>query len=119
MLIRRLLIGTVLLSLNSCGSVPIKDPQFCSPIPFVGGATCDNLMTRNQINLSEIEWKDKMTEWGTTDCTASVNVADLKAELEKLCSKASCTVEEKQAIKGLGKISNLNKVKSYPIEVTQ
>lgn len=95
---------------TSCGGVAIKDYQFCSPIPGHLGATCDNLLTDNQVILTEMEWVFLQQKWGTIECTQSQTVGDIKAEIEKLCSKTPCDENTKQAILGLKKILELSRM---------
>lgn len=91
-----------LLLLPSC-AVTIHDFQYCSPIPGGLGAACDNFLTANQLILDEPGWEALQASWiaqgQAVECTTSTTVGDLKAELEKLCSKTRCNYETKQAVK--------------------
>lgn len=103
---------TAALLLSSCGHVPIKDEEFCSPIPDNLGATCDNFLTANQQILDEDQWLALQANWqkagNATECTTSGTVGDIKAELEKLCSVAPCDYAVKaQLLRGLEKIRTL------------
>lgn len=104
--------------LASCGSVEIKDVQFCSPIPGGLGAVCDNFLTSNQLILDEIQWTILKDSWQVVECTSYASLADMKAEVEKLCSVTKCTYEMKKAIAGLNRILAMRVPnKSYPVEV--
>ena len=89
-----------LLALSSC-SVMIHDFTACSPLPGGLGATCDNFLTSNQRILDQIQWEAQQKAWGAMDCMGSIDVANLKTEIEKLCSKETCTQEEKKAREAL------------------
>lgn len=101
------MMGPLLLSLSCC-AVQIKDNQFCSPIPGALGAVCDNFLTKNQLILTEAQWQALQAQWiadgNAVECTTSGSLGDLKEEIEKLCSKTSCTYEEQLAVKELKKI---------------
>lgn len=100
---------TAVLLLSSGCAVQIKDYQFCSPIPGNLGAVCDNLLTSNQLILSEADWIALQNTWQTegfaTECTTSQAVGDIKSEFEKICSKTKCTYPTIQAIAGLKRIA--------------
>lgn len=106
------------LTLCNCGTVTIKDARFCSPIPNHYGAVCDNFLISNQLILSEEEWQEMQLNWERSgwgvECTPSQTLGDIKAEIEKLCSKTECTYQMKQAISGLVKIINLSSKKAVP-----
>lgn len=101
---------TAQLHLSSC-AVKIHDETFCSPVPGYGGAVCDNFLTSNQVILDQLQWEELQASWigagQSVECTSSQTVADIKGELEKLCSKTPCTYAMKIAIKGLKKILSL------------
>lgn len=100
---------TAALLLSSC-AVPIKDEQFCSPLPGDLGAVCDNFLTSNQLILSKAAWDALQKKWGAVECTSAVTIGDLKQELEKLCSVAKCDYATKQLItEGLQKIEALGR----------
>lgn len=109
-----LCIVTAQLLLSSC-SVPIKDEQFCSPVPGNLGAVCDNFLTSNQLILDDPGWQALQASWRakgqSTECTTSQTLGDIKDELEKLCSKTPCSYPvQKQLdifLKGLDKIQAL------------
>lgn len=92
-----------LAALSGGCAVTIKDFQFCSPVPGSLGAVCDNFLTASQQILTEAEWQVLQASWVTAgqavECTTSQTVGDLKAELEKLCSKTPCTYQEAKAVK--------------------
>lgn len=103
---------TGVLLLANCNSVPISDAQFCSPIPGDLGATCDNLLSKNQEILTQDQWVNRQAEWQaqgfSTECTTSKTIGDIKGEIEKLCSVTKCNYQVKQKIlKGLSKIQAL------------
>jgi hypothetical protein len=113
MLSRLLLTIMGALLLSNC-AVKINDEQFCSPLPGNLGATCDNFLSSNQQILSQDQWIDRQNQWiasgQAVECTTSQTVGDIKAEIEKLCSVASCDESTKNAIvNGLIKIQNLGK----------
>lgn len=116
MLRAALCIVTAQLLLSSC-AVPIKDEQFCSPLPGNLGATCDNFLTSNQIILDETGWQALQSSWlaqgQATECTTSQTLGDIKDELEKLCSRTACSYPVQQQVelflKGLEKIESLGK----------
>ena len=95
------------LSLSSCETVPIHDMQVCSQLPMNYGAVCDSYLTDNHLVLTESQWVELQNSWmasgQTVECTSSQTIADIKAELEKLCSVTSCSYETKQIIKNLKK----------------
>lgn len=99
------------LLLSSCATT-IKDHTFCGLIPSIdssnvihpsgGGVDCDNFLTANQQILSEVQWQAMMTQWENAgevvECTTSGAVGELKAEIEKLCTKTNCDYQTVQAI---------------------
>lgn len=109
----RLSIATALLTLSSGCAVPIHDAQFCSPLPGGLGAVCDSFLTSNQQILTQDQWVAMQISWQSQgqaiECTTSQTFADIKAELEKLCSESDCSYPVQEAIKGFKKISTLGK----------
>jgi hypothetical protein len=94
---RALFIATALALLSSC-AVEIKDARYCVLAP---GApiVCDNFLSSNQAILTDSEWLALQTQWGATFCEAQSSFADLKTEIEELCSKTACDYPTQQAIK--------------------
>lgn len=100
------------LQLLSCAT-PILDRQFCNPVPLIdaqgvlhptgNGATCDNFLTANQQILTEVQWQTLMLSWlnsgSIVACTTSAAIGEIKAEIEKLCSKTPCDYPTQQAKK--------------------
>lgn len=106
-----LCILTVQLILSSC-TVHITDEPFCALIPFNNGAVCDNLLTSNPETLNQDQWVERQSEWMSNgwavECTTSHAIGDIKAEIEKLCSKTKCDYDTQKAItEGLAKVQNL------------
>lgn len=101
-----------LLLLNLSCAVQIKDFQYCSPVPGNLGATCDQFLTANQQILDEAQWQALQLAWiqsgQAIECTQSQTVADLKAEVEKLCSKTLCTYATAQAVRAV--VSGLDRI---------
>lgn len=100
---------TALLLFNTSCAVKIKDYTFCAEIPGGLGATCDNFLTANQQILTEAEWQAMKASWvasgNAVECTSSQSVGDLKAEIEKLCSKYPCNYPgAKQLMRALKKM---------------
>jgi len=92
----------------SCGTVQVKDEQWCSPIPGVGGAACDWFLHSHQEIKTAEQWSALQAQWGVIECTSAQTVGDLKGEVEKLCSEVKCTEEVKQTLlQGLERIKNL------------
>lgn len=95
----------LLLLLSSCATT-IRDFETCSPIPSESmqnlGAACDNFMTANQRILDPDEWITEQKLWldngDVVECTSSGSIANLKAEIEKLCSRTACNYDAKQAV---------------------
>jgi hypothetical protein len=102
--------------LTSGCSVAIKDMKFCSPIPGGLGAVCDSFLTPGQEILVADGWLKQQTDWlkagYSTECTSSGSVGDIKAELEKLCSKTRCSYGIQQAIIGLGRLETLGQTEA-------
>lgn len=77
------------LTLNACGSVEIKDELVCGDMGS-RGATCDWMQHSDPIDYDKNHWDDiRFGEF----CVSSDAYADLKSEIEKLCSlnHSSCT----------------------------
>lgn len=118
--VRLCMMMAALMLLANCQAdlpVTINDYEFCSPPPpFNMGAACDNFLTANARFLSEEQWmqwqNDLVTAGKAVECTSSDNIANIKAEIEKLCSVANCDYPTLQKIlKGLSKIEVLGKLK--------
>jgi hypothetical protein len=81
--------------LSSC-AVPIKNFGYCAPVEDVGAA-CDEFLESHQEILEWPAWKARLNEWGPVVVTKTENIISLKAEVEKLCSRARCTRAERSA----------------------
>ena len=83
----------VLLSLlSSACSVKIKDETFFIDAGESGAVTVNFLSTGSTI-IDKAAW-DSMREG--MFCMSSDAIGDIKGEVEKLCSRTSCTYEQKQ-----------------------
>lgn len=69
-----------------------------------GSAVCDNFLTDNQQILTEAQWLTLQAQWGVVECVSANDLANVKIELEQLCSVAKCSYPTQQAIKALKKI---------------
>lgn len=84
--------------LCSCNEVDVNDFQGCSPIPEPNptdfGAMCDNFLIKNQLLLTKAQWSDTQKLWikeaAGVSCVPTTAIANLKKEVEKLCSVANC-----------------------------
>ncbi len=73
----------------------------CSPIPGGLGADCDDFFNSNPQSLNEDQWLQQIIVWQNDgqalECTTSGAVANIKAEVEKLCSASPCDQNTTQA----------------------
>lgn len=105
--------GTLLLT--DCQKVKVKDFQACSPFPpnLGGGATCDWLLHKEQLNLDSAQWDAKLASWGPIEIIQATSFGDLKGEIEKLCSLVKCeqdqeaAAQEKKILAGLKKLQQM------------
>lgn len=71
--------------------------------PFVNaegvevGASCDNFLTSNPQTLNQASWVTLQNSWGTTECTNSAAMLNLKVFVEDTCSQVTCDEATKQA----------------------
>ena len=83
-------IGTVLLT-SSCGTVQIKDHEFCGDLGS-SGASCFHTLKTDSRDIPKPEWD--AYRFGQICETADV-FSDWKAVIEKLCSEShKCTYEQ-------------------------
>lgn len=86
--------------LASCASVRLLDAEWCADIG-PAGASCFHTYTAQERDISKETW-DALSigpdhRFGKV-CTDPENFGDLKAALQKLCRRARCTYETRQAI---------------------
>lgn len=93
--------------LSGCNSIPIKNQEWCGDEGELG-AECFNTLTADTRDLSPADWEQ--VRFGQV-CTNTDNFADIKAALEKLCSKTgNCAYELKK--KATAFMNNVNKIKA-------
>jgi len=93
--------------LDGC-AVSIKDEQICSPIPGIGGAVCDNLLTSNPETYSETGWETLQASWGITECFSAQALGDFKEEIEHACSKIKCNeATKKNMLNNIQRLQNM------------
>jgi hypothetical protein len=94
-----LLLTTALPILNSC-AVVIHDFPVCYPWTRAegGGAHCNSFLHAAPEDLTEAQWQARLALWksqrGRPAVTSSVYIGQNKAEIEKLCTVATCTEEQ-------------------------
>lgn len=95
-------ISTASLLLTNCPGVQLKDHEWCGSLAS-DGAACFHELTSDtrQMNLQQfVTWWDDLSD--PKVATPSSTLADIKADIEKLCSFESvCTVQVKQAVTAL------------------
>lgn len=93
------------LLLASCAQVPIKDETWDISLGITGAAEFHTLSTESRdldLNAWAALWDDLTNPQGPMACTRTATLAEIKAEVEKLCSFAKiCNVELKTAISSL------------------
>jgi hypothetical protein len=99
----RLLLTTMGLALLSEGcSTTVHDFQACSPFPGSIGASCDWFLHKDPQTLNEAQWQALILSWQSQgqalECTTSGALAQLKAEIEQLCSSAPCSDDTQQKV---------------------
>jgi hypothetical protein len=81
----------------------IYDFKSCGLIPGGLGADCDNFLTSAPQSLTEAQWEALEASWNAAgsavECIQSASLAQLKGELEKLCTTGKCTYQEAEAFK--------------------
>jgi hypothetical protein len=69
------------------------------------GSACDNFLTSTPALLDAEGWDAQIATWQAAgkavECTDSGSLSEIKASIEKLCSKYPCTQEQKTAVKFL------------------
>lgn len=93
-----------LLILTSCGSVKIKDSEWCGDLGEYG-ATCITMLSNHQRELDKVSWDEE--RFGMI-CGKAEAFGDLKGAIQKLCYKnKKCEYEKiEQATKFLQGLSN-------------
>jgi hypothetical protein len=102
----------VLVLLSSGCAVTIHDYTVCSPSPAGDGAFCNNFYNNNAQRLNAAGWEALQRAWIAKglaiEVTNSQAIADIKGELEKLCSVTDCNEDQQEkvqkAIGGLNRI---------------
>lgn len=80
--------------LSGCGSVPVRDQEWCGDLGGAG-ATCFHTLISNTRDMDKATWD--ALRFGQV-CTAASNFADTKAVIEKLCrATKNCVYEKVQA----------------------
>ena len=118
------LTALLLLTLNGCAT-EVKNFQACGTIPGIPtaedpfpaplGATCDDFLTSQPETLDRAGWFNRQASWNAAgyavECMTSDTIGNIKAEIEKLCSRTPCDEDTKNAISdGLTRIQHLGKV---------
>lgn len=105
------------LVLSACQNVPIENAEFIGSLGPLGAVTFD-LLDGNSRDLDlqafAKEWDDLSNPDGPLICTRSKNFANLKRDLESLCSwnPSECTVEAQQAVNNfMSRVQSVNKKK--------
>lgn len=93
-----------LLTLVSCGSIKIKDNEWCGDLGQYG-ATCFTMLSNQKRELDKVSWDDE--RFGMI-CGKAEAFANLKAAIQKLCHKnKKCKYEKiEQATKFIQGLSN-------------
>ncbi len=103
-----------LLTLISCGTVEIKDNEWCGDIGEYG-ATCYTMLSNKKRELDKVSWDEE--RFGMI-CGKAEAFGNLKAAIEKLCKKnKKCEYEKiEKATQFIQGISNeLNSYKTAEI----
>jgi hypothetical protein len=96
---RRALLFTmmVVLLLPSC-AVQIHEEDIYSPVPGADGVVESHFLSTKQQILTNEEWQKKIlsmiVQGYSLECTFSNTIANVKEEIEKLCSKTDCEYEQ-------------------------
>lgn len=91
---------------NGC-AVTIHDFPVCYPWSPAegGGAHCNHFLTNTPEDLTQAQWQTRLASWKAQGwrpaVTASYYIGVNKAEVEKLCTIATCTAEQVAAQKKL------------------
>jgi len=109
-----LLALTLLVLLNSCGSIKIKNSEVCAVKSFLqDGMFCAETLTDKRRELTFEQMVDFLepnvrTNKGAAFCTSAQHYIEQKTTLEQACAllEDRCTVEIKQAIQGLERAAN-------------
>lgn len=110
LLLGAILLGTMeVLSLSSCAEVVIRDYEFCGSLGPEGSA-CFHTMTDQTETLTLNQWALKWDSMSDPQvCSGASTFADLKGDIEKLCSFGNyCTYEMNSRVQSLSQ--KLNKV---------
>lgn len=115
----------LLLTLEGCAT-EIKNFQACGTIPGIStandpypaplGAACDDFLTASPELLDKAQWFQRQAKWNeegyAVECMTSDAIGSIKAEIEKLCSRAPCNRDTQALItSGLERIQKLGKRK--------
>jgi hypothetical protein len=112
----RIVTVALLLALSAC-AVQIKDEQFCSliinPDDFsIITVACDNFLSSNPQTLTGQQWLSQVVASEASgiapECTTSQALADMKAEVEKLCSEQKCDDQTQAMVTNL--VNGLTKI---------
>lgn len=95
------------LTVASCGTVPIRDQEWCGDKGAMG-ASCFHTLSDEKRQLDRYEWAAE--RFGMV-CTKAENFADTKAAIEKLCRTSKrCSYEDKVMLKKF--FTNIDAMKS-------
>lgn len=89
--------------LNSCGSVKLKNSEWCGSLGSQGAACFFTLSeTEERLTLQQFaeRWTDLSNPDGVQLCTTTSTFADLKGVIEKLCSdhEGACTYDQTEQV---------------------
>lgn len=102
-------------ALLNCQNVPIQNAEFIGSLGPQGAVTFDLLDGNSEdLTLAQFaaEWNDLSNPDGPLICTRSKNFANLKRDLESLCSwnPSECTVEAQTAVNNfMSRVQSVNK----------
>jgi len=114
-MIKRLVLWPMMMGLaiylSGCAA-QIADGPLCSPLPVgpgqcrgSSGVACDMFLTKNPQDLNASQWEEQQELWESQGCvmmeTTSCFVSQLKAEIEKLCTMATCTEAQQAQVQQL------------------
>lgn len=86
------------LLLSGCASVKIKDSAWIGSKGVQGGVEVHTLANVPEIDLTYIQFQDLWFDLSHPMVATSIETfADWKEDIESLCSKTSCSYDQKQA----------------------
>lgn len=101
---------SALMLLSGC-AVDISNFTACALVPNNGGAICDDFLQSDQKILTQEEWELKEADWNSqgqaVECTTSDAIGNIKAELEKLCSRYPCNESVKKSLESIERLQDL------------